>query len=367
MDSTGAQNLKILAYGCTSSAGQSVEDFWRGLCTGRDHSRRHTPATRVCQWPARGSSVLDDLSKELLTAWKETRARLGESALNRAVLDVGVIFASTKGCIDDYVWADAPVENRDSLRPVLDQFLKEANLLPKESICVSNACASALSALYLARSWIRQERVSHVLILAADAAGPFVARGFEVLKTLTPELTRPFDRRRQGFYLGEAACSLLVGPESDPAPGIRVEGVALDAEGFAVTRPSAGGESLRRACLSLGAVRPDLILAHGTATIANDETEDRVFSLLYDAPITSTKWSIGHTLGASGAMDLIAACEILRNRKVFQLANTEQIDPAFSSKYLIGPGARDFAGRRVLVSSLGFGGIHGVAMLGAPS
>jgi 3-oxoacyl-(acyl-carrier-protein) synthase len=93
--------------------------------------------------------------------------------------------------------------------------------------------------------------------------------------------------------------------------------------------------------------------------------EDAVYRRLFaTVPVTCTKWSVGHTLGASGAVDLIAACEMLRRGEVFRIANTEAPDPAFAARYLTrqarwsGPPPA-----RALVASVGFGGMHGAALV----
>ncbi|MEQ1878116.1 MAG: beta-ketoacyl synthase N-terminal-like domain-containing protein [Bdellovibrionia bacterium] len=352
----------IESYGCTSAAGPSVEDFWLGLCEGRDHSSPDPMGVRVCKWKETADSAGDDLNRQLLLAWEQCLTGLGMDSLKRVHDRLGVIFASTKGLTDDYVWSGMPVAI-DPLAPVLRAFLDSAKLRPARQICVSNACASSLAALFLAERWLAKGAADTVLIIAADTIGPFVTRGFSALKALAPAKARPFDRNRQGFYLGDAACALLVSRgDARGAGGVQVGGVALDSEGFAVTRPSAGGESLARACSKIKD-RPDLIIAHGTATPANDQIEDRVFGELYKAPITSTKWSIGHTLGASGAMDMIAACEVIKRETVFTLANTTEVDPTFKSEILSKGPARKFSGANILVSSLGFGGTHGAALL----
>ena len=76
----------------------------------------------------------------------------------------------------------------------------------------------------------------------------------------------------------------------------------------------------------------DLVIAHGTGTPINDACEDRVFTELFRAgaapAVTATKGSIGHTLGASGAMDVIAACEALRRQRAFAITGARRIDPA---------------------------------------
>jgi len=355
--------LKILAYGCTSAAGPTVRDFWTGLHNKSDHSEIYLSPhkSRICRWKSTdGKSSLEKITSQLLSAWNQIKSQ------NVDLTNLGIIFASTKGCTEDFFTADNFLMNTDPLTPILDLFLKRAELNVDHFVCVSNACSSTIAALFLADQWILQKRVKSVLVLSADEIGPFVNRGFFALKALSQTTAQPFGAKRDGLQLGEAASALLVGDEQ--ASGIEILGVSLDTEGFAVARPSHSGESLFKACSAiLKSETPDLIVAHGTGTIANDLVEDQVFSRLFEKkeiPITSTKWSIGHTLGASASMDIIAACEILKTQEVFSIANTAQIDPEFKSRYHFGPmRPKKYETNRVLVTSLGFGGVHGAILL----
>lgn len=356
--------LSILSYGCTSSAGATVAELWAGLCEGCDQSSQTPTGEFACLWPTRTASAHSDLVEQLLVAWRQAVATLDPATVKRvrAGERLGVIFASTKGKIDDLIaQGDERALRVDPYGAVLSDFLARAELKPVRALTVSNACASTLAAAYLARHWIAAGVATEVLVLAADRVGPFVLKGFQCLRALSPERVRPFAKDRSGLRLGDAAAALLF--SSAPGP-YRLDGVGLDAEGVSVTRPAAA--SLKRACAQLPRVAPDLILAHGTATAINDPIEDEVFHELYgtSALITATKWSVGHTLGASGAIDLIAACEALRHQQAFRIANTAEIDPAFKARYFSAQ-SRDSLNRidRVLVSSLGFGGVHAAALL----
>jgi 3-oxoacyl-[acyl-carrier-protein] synthase I len=377
----------ILSTGCSSSAGPSVDAFWTALQKGIDHARP-TPGfiSSVCSWHGSGptaeqdsapSSTLDLLVRHLTVAWKDCLTRVPHQNTDFRSQRLGVILASTKGCIDDWVWKqnpDLPELNGDPYVPVLEKFLAISELAPVETICVSNACASSLTAILLGREWLRQDRVDHVLVLAVDRAGPFVRKGFETLKVVSSSKSRPFAKNRDGLCLGDAAAAILLSREGGV---VEIEAVATDTEGYAVTRPTQSGASLKRACMAVGApgIVPDLIIAHGTGTIINDQVEDGVMHSLFGdrripgvppgVPTTGTKWSIGHTLAVSAAMDLIAGCEVLRTQKVFKLANTEQVDPQLRGRYLTAnePLVDGFHAERVLISSLGFGGVHAALML----
>lgn len=418
----------INGYGCTSSAGPSTELFWSGLCQGVDHSalitteswpiRPRLDRLRACKWASSSwarfdnpvwnsfftetqavtssnAKVLDKLVHQLLNSWQQASQMMGpKHTLQIQESDkLGVIFASTKGIVDDFIWEDfnrtqtLPINTSDPLTPVLNRFLEITSLRPKKSLCVSNACTSVLSAAYLAQRWISTGKVSDVLILAADQVGAFVVNGFHSLNALSSSQARPFDRLRDGFNIGEASAAIVLSAAPVlKSQSIELEPVGLDVEGFAATRPSVLGDSLLRACLQIPMILespPDLIISHGTATVVNDQIEDQVFSKLFEhckitPSITGTKWSIGHTLGVSGAMDLIAACKVIETNRFFNLENTSEVDPTFRGRYLTsglkkndGANQRHFFERvervdrveRVMISSLGFGGVHAAASL----
>ena len=329
---------------------------------------------RACLWKG---STGDDTAARLivektLVAYREAFAELDESARARvrAGRKLGVILATTKGTLDDEIWRgeDARLD-RDFLSPILDEIVKKASLSPARKTTVSNACASALSAFSLARAWLASGELDDVLVVAVDRIGPFVLHGFHSLRAVTDDVPRPFGTDRSGLLLGEASAALFLSAH----PGeFQIAGVGVDAEGHAVTRPAESGASLRDACIAaLSDTRPDLVIAHGTATEVNDPVEARVLAELFpegDVPITASKGALGHTLGASGALDLILAREAIRRGEVFTISQTTEIDPKFSGKFLASPSPGTVATipgnyGRVLVTSLGFGGIHAAARL----
>jgi len=385
--------VRVLGYGCNSSAGPSSSSFWTGLRQGKDHSSpvcEHLdlvgtaidPTLQACFWkpePRPGGGTRGLLVRQLSRAWNEALEGLSPSEKKTFPRDerLGVILVTTKGCIEDFIWdaSDAAIASemgRDPFGSILSDFLVFNGLKTSNTICVSNACASALSALVLARSWIRQKRVSHVVVLAADRVGRFVLQGFHCLRALSTTRARSASGDRDGLRLGEAAAAILLSHSESPGRELFLAGLGLETEGYAVTRPSVSGTSLRKACqaaLSSAKVTiPDLIIAHGTATPINDLAEDQVFISLFpdgNVPVTGTKGSIGHTLAASGAMDFIAACRALEEQMAFPITNTRKVDPAFGSRYLISQDGEDhvFPLKTVMVSSLGFGGVHSAACL----
>jgi 3-oxoacyl-[acyl-carrier-protein] synthase-1 len=351
----------VLGFACQSIFGPKTEDFWKALQAGIAPDSYH--------WPKKDSKI-SGIHPKLL----ETFAELKSNISNHPEISLaensrlGVILASTKGDIDEYIWDQAKFhshQHEDAMTPLLHRFLKAADLKPTLSLCVSNACASSLSAIFLAQRWLTQNRVDQVLVIAADSVGPFVEKGFISLQALSQSAPRPFSKDRDGLRLGEATAMVLLGKTASPL-GLQIDAVGLDTEGYAVTRPSPTGASLTRASLALPAeIIPDLIIAHGTGTQVNDAAEDRSFYVLYgnEPAITGSKWAIGHTLGTSGLMDLIAAAFVIRDQNAFSLATTVTLDPSFQSRYLVKGSETKGDYRHVLISSLGFGGIHALGLI----
>lgn len=312
----------FLSYGCSTAAGRGVSalaDVWKHKS---DVSR--DGAFYFAGEPE--ESVLERLTAELVAAFAEA-CRSGRPAADEKF---GVLLASTKGISQDFIHNRGAERAHDPLTPLLDSALDHMELAPARALCVSNACSSTLAAVRLAEIWLQQD-LNSVLILAADAVTPFVQKGFASLKLLAPERPREFDRR--GFWLGEAAAALWL--TNTPTP-LQVQ-ARLDCDGSIVTRPAASGASLKRAIRLLPLTpQPDWILAHGTGTEINEETEAPVLNELFpEVPRRATKPYFGHTLGASAAIDLIAAAE----------------------------GIRAGDGRRVLITSLGFGGTQAAAVV----
>jgi len=356
----------LAGYGASTAAGAGVALLWKALQRGQ--SLRDGDG--VCRFPkSNATTALDRLLPHLATASAE--ALHG----NKAAQDGrrwGVVLASTKGIAEDLVWKAADVHDTDPLTPLLDAFLAQSQWAPVRRLCVSNACVSSHAALLVAQRWLELGSVDDVLLVAADEAREFVASGFRALGALSPTGARPMSNDRDGLQLGEGAAALwLTSRREGP---FTVGPVGLETEGLSITRPSPDGGSLVRAAATAlagdGAV--DFVVAHGTATPANDLIEARAIARALAnvgaaprTPVTGTKGCVGHTLGASGAVDLIAAAECLRHGALFAIGQTTRPDPELpvAAFYADSPDAPGIAAsaphfRRALVTGLGFGGVH---------
>lgn len=369
--------MNVIGYGCYTAAGKGAHALYQGLLAGEDFCSPLDDSTwpakpmtgaRLCFWPETppGSSQCEKLVQALMACLDEAKAKNNAVEAVLSSSDFGIIFASTKGCIEDVVWrAEFSEDKNDTLQPVLEAFLATAGLAPKLQICLSNACSSVHGAVYLAKHWMTAGRVKHVLIIAADSIGPFIVNGFSALKTFAETRVTPFAKDRQGIQIGDAAVAIVLSAELSGFGCISA--VDIESDGFAATRSDQEGVSLEKVVTQvLSGKNPDLIIAHATGTPANDVVEDAVYGRLFGqkVPVTATKWSVGHGLGASGGVDLIAALEVLQHQKVFSIANTEVSDPEFKGRYLVrnsplGIGPID----RIMTATMGFGGMHGAMVV----
>jgi 3-oxoacyl-[acyl-carrier-protein] synthase II len=202
-------------------------------------------------------------------------------------------------------------------------------------------------------------------------------------------ISRPFDRRRDGFVMGEGAGVLVLedveGAERRGAEPLgEVLGYAATSDAHHLTAPEPSGTDAARAielALEDAGVGPgeiDYVNAHGTSTPLNDrsETESLKTALGDDArrvPISSTKSAIGHLLGAAGAVEAIATVQALRRRAAPPTLGWEERDEGLDLDY-VPDEARPLdangngSGDRPLVAisnSFGFGGHNAVLCLGA--
>jgi 3-oxoacyl-[acyl-carrier-protein] synthase II len=183
--------------------------------------------------------------------------------------------------------------------------------------------------------------------------------------------SRPFDRDRDGFVMGEGA-GMLVFEELERARkrGARiyaeVKGFGMTADAHHITAPTPGGEgpaNAMRLALRDGGVDPErvnYINAHGTSTPLNDAAETRAIRTVFGEHarrlcVSSTKSMVGHLLGASGGLELALCALMAREGVVHPTINYENPDPECDLDYVPNE-ARRARVRAVLSNSFGFGG-----------
>jgi len=247
----------------------------------------------------------------------------------------------------------------------------------------SAACASSLQAIGLGYDLIRMGRQDVMICGGSEELHPTVTGSFDILFATStgynddPQRTpRPFDADRDGLVCGEG-CGILVLEERERAleRGARIHaeivGYHTGGSGEHVSQSSRPSivhclrEAMASAELSPGDI--DYISAHGTATRHGDEVEAQAIAEVFgDAvPVSSLKGYIGHTLGASGALELIVSLAIMKSGVIYPTLNLETVDEGCRGiGHVREPLRRDV--RVVMKNCFAFGGINAALVCRRP-
>ncbi len=246
-------------------------------------------------------------------------------------------------------------------------------------------CSAATQAIGEAARIIERDDADIMLTGGADSRiDPLSLVAYSLLGAVSvsdrpPEqVSRPFDRNRDGFVLGEGAGMLVVESEEHArkrgatiVAEIAGYGSAFDA--YAITGPHPEGrgaaQAMERTIQDAG-VSPDdvdYVSAHGTSTQLNDRMETLAAKTVFGAraasvPMSSIKSMIGHLIGASGAMECIVSALAIRDNVVPPTINLEMPDPDCDLDYVPNE-AREMPVRCVLSNSFGFGGQNASLLL----
>lgn len=240
------------------------------------------------------------------------------------------------------------------------------------------ACAASTIAIGLGLRWLDRGACDLVLAGGYDAVSVFVASGFEVLRATTAGSPRPFRVGRDGMCLGEGAGIVALVREGDRrgvTPLVRIAGFGASNDAIHITAPDRTGSGLARAgaaALADADVLPeriDLVSAHGTSTPFNDAMESRAVAALFGdrRPVVHPfKAQIGHTLGAAGVLEMLAAAAALRSGIAPAAAGEGDRDPDAPALLLDRAEARPLGA--ALKLSAAFGGTNAALVLStAPS
>ena len=246
--------------------------------------------------------------------------------------------------------------------------------------CTVSACASSNHAMIDAFNWIRRG-VADIIITGGSEAGvcePAVG-GFNSMQALSTRnddpksASRPFDKDRDGFVIGEGAGALVFEEyEHAKARGAKIYaeivggGISADAYHYAAPHPEGKGAKLamKNALLDAGLTTGDIdyINVHGTSTPAGDIPELMAIQGLfgedaYRLNISATKSMTGHLLGAAGAVEAQAAIMALTEGIVPPTINLQNLDPEIDSKLNLTPNtAQKREVRYAMSNTFGFGG-----------
>ncbi len=245
-----------------------------------------------------------------------------------------------------------------------------------ECVTYSTACSSSSLALSDACNALVQGDCDVAIVCGADAISRITVNGFGSLLLLSQGRARPFDVNRDGINLGEAGVALVLASEdfvekisAKPTP-VSVLSWACSADAYHPTAPHPEGEGAARAINSalsaadISASEISYYNAHGTGTKGNDISEfsamRKVFGSML-APYSSVKHAFGHTLGASGVLNIALTVEAMRRGEMLPNLGFKSSGEEFSNQPIREACKADIS--NALCVSLGFGGNNSAAVL----
>jgi 3-oxoacyl-[acyl-carrier-protein] synthase II len=404
-NSNGRRRVVITGMGTLNPLGNTVDAFWEAALAGRSGVGPLTQVDSTGYETHIAGEVRGFVPEEYIDR-KEARrmARFSQLALasareafatsrldigNEDPYRVGVLFGNGMGGYPDTDKAVKDIVLRGARR--VDPFYM-VKMLPNMAAAqvamrygakgynatISTACASAGNAMGEAMEVIRAGRAD-VMITGGSEAGltELGLAAFQVMKALStrndpPEgASRPFDAKRDGFVSSEGAAVFVIEAldhaRQRGAPILaELAGYGCTSDAHHVVVPVEDGETTA-ACMALAladaGVRPedvDHVNAHATSTQMNDKYETIALKralgeLAYQIPISATKSLIGHTLGASAAIEAVACVQTIRTGWMHPTINQEFPDPDCDLDYVPNK-ARQADVKVILKNSFGFGG-----------
>jgi 3-oxoacyl-[acyl-carrier-protein] synthase I len=242
-----------------------------------------------------------------------------------------LIISMTKGNIDLL-----EEENKTRFNPKRIYLWEMAEVIRRtmgffnSPLIVSNACVSGVLGIGVGYRYLKSGSYDHAVVCGGDILSQFVISGFQSFQSLSPQPCRPYDISRNGLSLGEACGTIVLTSDSSAIEGKKViiEGTSTSNDANHISGPSRTGEELAFAIsrsLKEAHLQPSdigYISAHGTATAFNDEMEAKAFSIagLKHVPLNSFKGYWGHTLGAAGVIESVAAIHSMKKDILFKSA-----------------------------------------------
>ncbi len=404
----------ITGMGTVNSLRSEVRGFWEALCAGRSgigvieqfdtsafkvhfggEVKDFRPETRL---DSRSARRLDRFSQFALLAAMDAVADSGVAWDREDLYRCGVVLGSGIGGLNEFEEQHArylsggPGKISPFVIPKMISNAAAGNIsihfgLKGPNTSVTTACASAAHAVGDALRAIQLDEADVMLTGGSEAAmTPMGLGGFISARALSTRnedpraASRPFDRDRDGFVLSEGA-GVVILEELEHARRrgatiyAEVLGCGSTADAYNITAPCPDGSGAARAmqlALRNAGVNADevqYVNAHGTSTPLGDEAETTALKHVFGPhvrrlAVSSTKSMIGHLLGASGGVELIAVALTIKHSVVHPTINYQTPDPGCDLDYVPNT-AREMRVRRAISNSFGFGGHNCCLVIGA--
>lgn len=400
--------MAITGLGTISPLGNNVVDFFDNLIAGKSGTRRisadfsHQLSVKIAaevnfnmaEYFSKKQMDIFDRTTQLAMiaasqAWSDSCIELDDEEKKRAGVYIGTGMGGAQS-LDDlfsrlYKKNEPKVSPRFVTKIMCNSSASHISIQYKLSgpcLTFSTACSSSSVAIGEA---YRQIKTGYTDIVLAGGAESFLTYGsfkcWESLGVLAVEdvddpstSCRPFSKDRTGFVLGEGS-AVLVLEEMEIAKkrGAKIYGELIGygstADASHITAPSVMGQaqairlSLEEARVNCDEI--DYINAHGTATVMNDIVETQAIKnvfgeMAYKIPVSSTKSIHGHLMGASGAVELVAALLSIKNKVIPPTANYRVPDPECDLDYVPNHGRTGVKVKTVMSNSFAFGGTNAV-------
>ena len=399
------RRVVITGYGVISPIGIGADDFWNSLVSGKSGISRVSTFDTSQFSTQIGAEVknfqpekyIDKRKIRKMDRFSQLAFAAAKLAIEDAKLDmkkedpfrVGVIVGSGIGGLSTVAAEHKVLLEKGPRRvspfmiPMLITNIAAGEIAIAHNIqgpnySLSSACATSNHTVGDALRLIHYGDADVIIAGGSEAAvTPLGLAGFCSARALStrnddPEhASRPFDKERDGFVMGEGAGIVILELlEHALSRGVTIRaeliGYGATNDAYHITAPSPDGQSAARAmsnALADGGVKPeeiDYINAHGTSTPLNDKVETfaikKVFGdYAYKIPISSNKSMIGHLLGAAGVVELIATILSMEKEMLPPTINYEFPDPECDLDYVPNK-ARPKKINVALSNSLGFGG-----------
>ena len=408
--STSATDVVVTGLGATTPLGGDVGTTWNALLAGKSGVSRITddwikdyPAQLVARLATDPADQIDRVRARRLDRSQQVAVIAAEEAWRDAggadagvdPLRVAVVVGTGIGGALTLLGQDDVLEEKGPKRvsPFTIPMLMPNGPAAAVGLAIGakggvhapvSACASGAEAIRWGLDLLRFDRADIVLVGGTEACvHPLPMAGFAAMRAMStrndePErASRPFDKARDGFVLGEgAACIVLERAEAAKARGARVHarlvGAAGTADGYDLVAPHPEGEGAARAitaALRDAGLTPDDIghvNAHATSTPVGDTAEAAAIrsSLGEHVLVSATKSQTGHLLGAAGALESIFTILALREQIVPATANLENPDDdaAVQALDIVRNEPRRSTLSAAVNDSFGFGG-HNIALV----
>ena len=401
----GRRRVVITGMGTLNPLGNSVAEFWERALAGRSGVDWLTQVDSTGYQTHIAGEVkgfvpedhIDRKEARRMARFSQLAIAASQEAVAAANLDVpgvdpyriGVIFGNGMGGYPDTDKAVKDIVRKGGTR--IDPFYM-VKMLPNMAAAqvamqygvkgynatISTACASAGHAMGEALEMIRAGRADVMLTGGTEAGlSELGLAAFQVMKALSTSndppqaASRPFDAKRDGFVSSEGAAVFVIEEleraQKRGAPILaEFVGYGCTSDAHHVVVPVEDGESTAAAmtlALEDAGVRPediDYVNAHGTSTQMNDKYETIALKralgeMAYQIPMSSTKSLIGHTLGASAAIEAVACVQSILTGQLHPTINQEYPDPDCDLDYIPNT-SRQAEVNVVLKNSFGFGG-----------